>query len=67
MKKEILSKPYCQKAGKNSKRDKNVTSERKRCHTKAKIEMHQVEVDQNKAVDEEGKRKRKRNKELLAL
>ena len=27
--------------------------------------MHQVEVDQNKAVDKEGKKKR--NKELLAL
>ena len=65
MKKEILSKPYCQKVRKNPKRDKNVTSERKRYHTKVKMEMYQVEVDQNKAVDKE--EKRKRNKELLAL
>ena len=63
--KETLSRLYYQKARKSPKRDKDTTSERKRCHTKAKIKMHQVEVDQNKAVDKE--EKRKRNKELLAL
>ena len=65
MNKEVSGRSHCQKARKNPKRDKDVTPERKRCHTKAEMEMHQVEVDQNKAVDEEGKMKR--NEELLAL
>ena len=65
MNKETSGRPRRQKAGKNPKRDEDATPERKRCCTKAEMEMHQVEVDQNKAVDEEGKRKR--NEELLAL
>ena len=60
-----VATPNSQKAGKNPKRDENATLERKRHCTKAEMEMHQVEVDWNKAVDEEGKRKR--NEELLAL
>lgn len=65
MNKETSGRPRRQKAGKNPKRDEDAAPERKRRRTKAEMEMHRVEVDQNKAVDEEGKRKR--NEELLAL